>query len=364
MRTIGADPDNIAGFNESNRSKRDFGLNMKTEKGQEIAKRLIKMADIVGENLRGGVMKSLNMDYENVRKIKPDIIYISSNGYGSGGPFSEFQAYGPMLSAFSGLLSLWCHPTDPYPAGANVPLPDHYASKMLVVAALAALDYRRRTGKGQLVDMSQVEMAANMIGEYCLEYTINERVPQPVGNRSPYAAPYNAYRCKGNDQWCAISVFTDAEWECFCRVIGSPHWTKEAKFADLPSRLKHVDELDKHVEEWTLQHEPREVMIVLQNAGVAAGACYRPAEILDDPQLRWLGAVVEVDHPVAGKRLYPGIPFHISDVTLPPSRPAPMLGQHTEEICQELLKMSADEIKSLKDEGVLEVSTRQQPQKK
>ncbi len=364
MRTIGADPDNIAGFNESNRSKRDFGLNLKTEKGQEIAKRLIKIADIVGENLRGGVMKSLNMDYDSVRKIKPDIIYISSNGYGSGGPFSEYQAYGPMLSAFSGLLSLWCHPTDPYPVGANVPLPDHYASKMLVVAALAALDYRRRTGKGQLVDMSQVEMAANMIGEYCLEYTINERVPQPVGNRSPYAAPYNAYRCKGNDQWCAISVLTDAEWECFCQAIGSPHWTKEAKFADLPSRLKHVDELDQHVEGWTLQHEPREVMIVLQNAGVAAGVLYRPAEILDDPQLRWVNAIVEVDHPVAGKRLYPGIPFHISDVTLPPSRPAPILGQHTEEICREVLKMSPEEIKTLVDEGVLEVSTRQQPQKK
>ena len=317
MRTIGADPDNIAGFNESNRNKRDIGLNLKVEKGQEVARRLIKGADIVGENLRGGVMKSLNMDYENVRKFKPDIIYISSNGYGSGGPYSEYQAYGPMLSAFSGLLSLWRHPTDPYPAGANVPLPDHYASKMLVVAALAALDYRRRTGKGQLVDMSQVEMAANMIGDYCLDYTINERVPQPVGNRSPYAAPYNAYRCKGNDEWCAISVFTNAEWESFCRTIGSPHWTKEAKFADLPSRLKHVDELDKHVEEWTLQHEAREVMMVLQNAGVAAGVLYRPAEILGDPQLRWVGGIVEVDHPVAGKRLYPGNPFHISDVTLP-----------------------------------------------
>ncbi len=362
MRTIGVDPDNIAGFNESNRSKRSFGVNLKTEKGQEIVKRLIKMADIFGENLRGGVMKSLNMDYENIREIKPDIIYISSNGYGSGGPFSEYQAYGPMLSAFSGLLSLWCHPTDPYPAGANVPLPDHYASKMLVVAALAALDYRRRTGKGQLIDMSQVEMAANMIGEYCLDYTINERVATPVGNRSPYAAPYNAYRCKGTDQWCAISVFTDAEWESFCRAIGSPHWTKEAKFADLPSRLKHVDELDKHVEEWTLQYEPREVMIVLQNAGVAAGVCYRPAEILDDPQLRWLNAVVEVDHPVAGKRLYPGIPFHMSEVTLPPSRPAPVLGQHTEELCRELLGMSADEIKKLNDEGVLEFSRR--PEKK
>ncbi len=364
MRTIGGDPENIPGFNESNRNKRGIGLNLKTEKGQEIAMRLVKLADIVGENLRGGVMKSLNLDYESVRKFRPDIIYISSNGYGGTGPYAEYQAYGPMLSAFSGLLSLWCHPTDPYPAGANVPLPDHYASKMLVLAALAALDYRRRTGKGQMVDMSQVEMAANMIGEYYLDYTINERVPQPIGNRSPYAAPYNAYRCKGNDEWCAISVFNDAEWQSFCRAIGSPHWTREAKYADLPSRLKNVEELDKHVEEWTLQHKSREVMMILQNAGVAAGVLYRPAEIIDDPQLGWLDAIVEVDHPVAGKRLYPGVPFHISDVTLPASRPAPLLGQHTEEICREVLKMSPEEISALRDEGVLEFSTRLQEPKK
>jgi benzylsuccinate CoA-transferase BbsF subunit len=211
--------------------------------------------------------------------------------------------------------------------------------------------------------MSQVEMAANLIGEYFLDYTINERVPQPVGNRSPYAAPYNAYRCKGFDQWCAISVFNDDEWAAFCKAIGSPHWTKEAKFADLPSRLKHVDELDKHVEEWTLQHDQREVMMLLQNAGVAAGACYRPAEVLDDVQLKWLNAIVEVDHPVAGKRLYPNNPFHISDVTLPPYTPAALHGQHTEEICWDLLKMSADEIKSLTDEGVLQVSTRKELEK-
>jgi crotonobetainyl-CoA:carnitine CoA-transferase CaiB-like acyl-CoA transferase len=150
MRTIGGDPENNGCFNESGRNKRSFGVNLKTDKGQELVKRLIKMSDIFAENLRGGVMKDLNMDYENVRKIKPDIVYASSNGYGSGGPFSEYQAYGPNLSCFSGLLSLWRHPTDPYPAGANVPMPDHFASKMLAFAALAALDYRRRTGKGAI----------------------------------------------------------------------------------------------------------------------------------------------------------------------------------------------------------------------
>ncbi len=358
MRTIGADPDNIGGFNESNRSKRSFGVNLRKDKGRELVRSLIKMTDIIGENFRGGVMKSHGLDYENVRQIKPDIIYVSSQGFGSGGPFSDYQAYGPMLSASSGLLSLWAHPTDPYPVGANVPLPDHMASKQAVFAAIAALDYRRRTGKGQFIDMSQVEVAAGLIGEACLDYTINKRVQKPVGNRSPYAAPHNCYRCKGNDQWCAVSVATDAEWQALCKAIGNPPWTRDPKFSDVLGRMKHLDELDKLVEEWTLQHEPGEVMNTLQKAGVAAGVCLRPAETLTDPQLQWLNAFVEVDHPVAGKRIYPNVPFKMSEAKLPPSRPAPILGQHTAEICRELLKMSDSEISSLKDEGVLEVSNR------
>ena len=358
MRTIGADPDNIGGFNESNRSKRSFGINLKTDKGRDLVKSLIKITDIIGENFRGGVMKSHGLDYEGVRQVRPDIIYVSSQGFGRGGPFSDYQAYGPMLSAASGLLSLWAHPTDPYPVGANVPLPDHMASKQAVVAALAALDYRRRTGKGQFIDMSQVEVAAGLIGEACLDYTINKRVQKPVGNRNPYAAPHNCYRCKGDDQWCSISIFTNDEWEKFCKAIGSPPWTKDSKFLDVLGRLRNVDELDRLVEEWTMEHEPLEVMNTLQAAGVSAGVCLRPAETLSDPQLQWLNAFVEVDHPVAGRRIYPNIPFKMSEVKLPPSTSAPILGQHTEEICRELLKMSESQINQLKDEGVLEVSSR------
>lgn len=358
MRTIGPDPNNIAGFNESNRSKRSFGVNLKTDKGKDIVRKLIKITDIIGENFRGDVMGSLDLDYAKVRRIKRDIIYISSQGFGGGGPYSDYQAYGPMLSAASGLLSLWRHPTDPYPVGANVPLPDHMASKMAVVLALAALDYRRRTGKGQFIDMSQVEVAATVIGDALLDYTINHRVQQPVGNRSPYAAPHGCYRCKGNDQWCAISVFTPDEWERFVKAIGSPAWTKDPKFTDLVGRLRNVDELDKHVEEWTLQHEPREAMNILQAAGVAAGEGQRSAEAIDDPQLKWLNALVEVDHPVSGKRLYPNVPFRISNIELPPSRPAPLLGQHTDEICRETLNMSDDAIRVLKEEGVLHCHTK------
>ncbi len=354
VRTIGPDMNNIHGFNESNRSQRSFGVNLKTEKGKELVRRLIMTADIVGENFRGGAVRSLGFDYEDVRQIKPDIIYISSQGFGGGSPYHEYQAYGPMLAAASGVLYLWAHPDDPYPVGANVPLPDHMASKQAVFAVLAALDYRRRTGKGQFIDMSQVEVAASLIGEYYLDYSINKRVATAVGNRNPYAAPHNCYRCKGQDQWCAISVFTNEEWQRFCAAIGNPDWTKDPKFADTVSRLRNVDELDRFVEAWTIEREPTEVMNTLQAVGVAAGMAQRAADTINDPHVKQTKALIELDHPVAGRRLYTNIPFRMSNTTFPPSRPAPLLGQHTDEICRELLQLSTEEIQRLIEEGVLD----------
>ena len=354
MRTIGLDINNIAGFNESNRNKRSFGVNLKKEKGREIVKRLIRMSDILAENFRGGVLKGFGLDYKSICSINPDIIYLSSQGFGGGGPYSDFQAYGPLLSSASGMLSIWCHPDEPYPVGSNAPIPDHLASKYLVVAALAALDYKRRTGKGQFVDMAQTEVAASLIGEHYLEYNINNRVPKPLGNRSIYAAPHGCYPCKGEDSWCAITVFNDDEWHRLCMAVGNPTWTRDLKFADIQGRLENVEELDRLVGEWTATRDAGEVMETLQHAGVAAGIVQRATDTLEDPQLKYLGAIVELDHPVAGKRFYPAIPFKMSDT--PPLRSirAPLLGEHTNEICRNLLGMSEDEIERLKGEGILE----------
>lgn len=353
MRTIGPDINNIAGFNEANRNKRSFGVNLRSEKGKELVCGLLKWADILLENFRGGVMNSLGFDYDSVCKHNPRIIYVSSQGFGQGGPYSDFQAYGPMLSAASGMLSIWAQPDDPYPVGSNSPLPDHMASKHAVIAALAALDYRRRTGKGQFIDMAQTEVAVSLIGEHYLDYTYNNRIAKPVGNRSPFAAPHGCYPCKGTDEWCAIAVFTDGEWDSFCCALGNPPWTKDARFGNLQGRLKNVAELDQHIREWTSGLDAYVAMEVLQAAGVTAGVVQRAPDTLADPQLRWLGSTVELDHPVSGKRLYPGVPFRMSGVSPVQSTPAPLLGQHTEEICRDLLEMSGEEIERLVKEDVL-----------
>jgi crotonobetainyl-CoA:carnitine CoA-transferase CaiB-like acyl-CoA transferase len=353
VRTLG--PKNtVAGFNETNRNKRSFGVNLKSDKGRDLAKQLIKMSDVVVENFRGGVVKSLGLDYESICQLKPDIIYVSSQGFGGGGPHSAYPCYGPMLSAASGMLSIWKQPDDPYPAGSNSPLPDHMASKHVAIAVLAALDYKRRTGKGQFIDLAQTEVAAALIGEHYLEYTMNKREPQAVGNFCPYAAPHGCYPCQGQDNWVAISVFTNEEWRSFGKALGDPAWIKDPRFADIPRRLKNVDELDKLVVEWTASREAKEIMEMLQSAGVPAGVVQRAPDTMEDPQLLFEHALVELDHAEVGKRLYNNVPFRMSETPPLPSSTAPLLGQHTDEICSELLKMSAAEIEKLKAGKILE----------
>jgi benzylsuccinate CoA-transferase BbsF subunit len=356
MRTIVADPNNSPGFNESNRNHRVFGVNLKTDKGKELVGKLVKAADIVIENYRGDVMEALGFDYESVRKIKPDIIYFSSQGFGKSGPYSEHKGYGPTLTASSGVLSLWRQPDEEFGCGGSFPHPDNMAAWQGVLAVLAALDYRRRTGKGQHIDMAQVEVAALLIGEAQLDYIINGRNQEPIGNRSLYAAPHNTYKCKGNDEWCVITVFTSDEWERFCSAIGNPEWTKDPKFSDLYGRLKNVDELDQRIEAWTLKHEPDVVMHTLQAAGVAASTVQRAYDMTNDPQLQWRGAIEEMEHPVSGKRLYPSTPFNMSDMEFRENTPAPVLGQHTEEICRDLLNMTDEEIAKLKEQEILDVA--------
>lgn len=354
MRTIMGDVNTSPGFNESNRNKRSFGVNLKTEEGRQLVRQLITNMDVLCENLRGGAMDKLGLGYRSVREIKPDIVYLNCGGFGKGNPLDQYQAYGPVLHGLSGAMSLWKHPNDPYPIGSNAPIPDHLAAKQAAFAVITALDYRRRTGRGQLISMSQLEVAAALAGESYLEYTINHRVPKAVGNRHPFAAPHGCYRCRGDDEWCAISVFTEDEWARFRRALGNPPWTTDARFSGVLRRIQNVDELDRLVTEWTEERTPYEVMNSLQAAGVAAGALQRAQDWLEDPQIKHLQAVVEVEHPVAGRRLYPRPPVRMSGAALPLSAPAPLLGQHTVEISRDLLGLSDEAIRHLTEAKVLE----------
>lgn len=363
--TVGESLDENPGFNDSNRNKRGIVVNLKTAEGRELAMELIKKSDIVLENYRADVMGNWGLDYERVRRVKPDIIYLSTQGWGGGGPYSNYTSYGPHAPSAGGLLYMWNYFDVDHPGGVALNHPDHISAKLGLIPLLAALDYRRRTGKGQHIDLAQVEVGAGLIGDSYLQYTVNRQYPLPLGNRNPRAAPHGIYKCKGTvqradssppeeDRWVAISVFTDDEWEAFCGAIGAPAWTKSPKFATLLDRKENEDELDRLVEEWTRTQESWDATNILQQAGVAAGVVAWPDDhIFYDPHLRGRGFVIELEHPAAGKTFHISEPARLSDSPALPSTAAPMFDQHTDEVLRDVLGMTAEEIKRLRQEGAI-----------
>lgn len=256
------------------------------------------------------------------------------------------------MTALSGFNHITGWPDRP-PAGPAGPYTDFVARHFSTLAILAALDYHRRTGKGQYIDMSQYESSIHFMAPLLLEYVTNQRVAHRMGNRCTHAAPHGAYRCRGNDRWCVIAVFTDEEWDCFCTVIGNPPWTADPKFNTLLARKENECELDSLVEQWTINHSPEEVMNLMQAAGVAAGVVQTGEDILEhDPQLKHRHFFWELDHPEVGRYRAPRAAFILSKAPCEVRR-APLLGEHNEYVLKEVLGMSDEEISELVIEGII-----------
>ena len=219
---------------------------------------------------------------------------------------------------------------------------------------LAAVDYHRRTGKGQYLDISQLEAGIHFIAPVILDYTVNKRIETRDGNRCPYAASHGAYPCQGDDRWCAIGVFSDEEWNALCQVMGNPEWTKEANFATFLARKQNEDELNKRLGEWTRNFTAEEVMEELQAAGVPAGVVKNAANIQDDPQLAYRHYFWQLEHPEIGMHYYEAEAFTLSKTPTELRMPSPLLGQHTEYVCREMLGMSDEEFVDLFNQGVFE----------
>jgi len=271
---------------------------------------------------------------------------------GQTGPWQDYVGFGPTVQAFSGITYLTSFPGKP-PSGLGTSYADHIAGLIACLALLGALEYRQRTGEGQYIDVSQVEAMSSLLGNAVLDYTLNGREIEPVGNSSTHAAPYGVYRCRGDDRWCAVAVFNDEEWEGFKRALGNPIWTEDKRFATLASRLENSDELDRLVEEWTGEHTAEEVMALLQEQGVAAGVVQDASDLANNPQLRARGFFIELDHPELGKTISDATPIKLSDTPARCSRAAPVQGQDNDYVYKQLLGMSEDEVAELKQQGVV-----------
>ncbi|MEE9569072.1 MAG: CoA transferase [Candidatus Binatia bacterium] len=338
-------------FADHNRNKLSVTINLKTEEGGDIIRRLIQISDVVVENFSAGVMARLGLDYESLKRMKPDIIMASLQGLGETGPRRDYVTWGPSLMSYSGLTYLWNEPNEPIPVGSQTAYPDYIVSLHMAFAVMAALHYREKTGEGQYIDISQAEATASLIGPAMLDYLVNQRVSQPLGNHSVSRSPHGCYRCQGEDQWCVISVADDKEWSRFCQVIGNPSLVEDARFDTPLKRVKNREELDQYVQKWTAQLSPEEVEGKLQGVGISAGVVHNGVTLANDKHLWSRDAIQVHEHPRQGRMTLPGLAMKLSDSPGAIIRHAPLLGQDNDYVFRHLLGLSEEEIQRLREAG-------------
>ena len=338
-------------FNHINLNKSSIRLNLSKDKGIELAKRLVSISDVVAQNMRPGVMERLGLSYEALKDVKPDIIYLSSSTRGSCGPEKGYVGYAPNFGALGGISYITGYNDGP-PAYMRGEI-DLLSAITSAFAILAATHHHIQTGEGQHIDLSSSEAINALIGEVLLDYTMNGRVQARQGNSDEIMAPHNCYPCKGEDKWVSIAVFSEEEWKAFCQAMGNPAWSAEERFSTIAGRRRNLEELDRLIEEWTIDYTPYEVMDILQKAGVAAMPSFDGKELLNDPHLNERQVWVDVDHPLMGKQVVVAPPWKLSDTPAKITRPAPLLGEHSHYVFEELLGLSKEEIARLEKEKVI-----------
>ena len=357
LRTLAPHGDGVYGtnrgglFNLINHNKKSCTLNLSNPEGIELAKEIIRISDVVIESFSAGMLRKRGLDYDVLKRIKPDLIMISISALGRTGPWKDWIGYGRNLHALSGLSALIGYPGGP-PRGLTVQWTDTVTGLTAAFSVLAALHHRLETGAGQYIDLSMTEATAAQLIEPIVDYEMNGRVWERVGNRSDFMAPHNCYRCSGDDKWVAIAVASDEEWQSLCCAMGMPDLARDPRFSDPVNRLHHQDELDAIITGWTRERSQRDVTQLLQQAGVCAGPCLDGESAANDPHLNERGFYPEVVHKELGRRHVIGLPWKLSDVPDVEYGPAPLLGEHNDYVFRELLHLSADRIREFEAQGV------------
>jgi crotonobetainyl-CoA:carnitine CoA-transferase CaiB-like acyl-CoA transferase len=344
-----------APFASSNHTKLSLGVNLKTEAGVDLIHRLVRQSDVVIENSATGVMDRLGLGYEALREINPRIIMFSTQMVGTSGPWKDWSGYGPSAHTLSGLQYLWNYPEDAdRPAGSTNIHPDHLTGRLGATAVLAALIRREHDGRGARLEVAQFEVLIQLLGDLLALESLAPGSVKPQGNRSERGTPWGAYQCQGEDEWCVINVRSDAEWTALREALGNPSWASSARYNSVAGRRDAWRELDAALDAWTRERSPFEVMNLLQEHGVPAAVVEHPGHQFSDPHLAARGFLRKFNQPELGEVTLEGSPFHGSDLPEPRIESAPLLGQHTREICRSMLGLSDAEIEALLESGVLE----------
>ncbi len=340
-------------FIECNLGVRSLAVNLKHPAGVQIIKELVAKSDAVLENFRPKVLEKLGLADEVLREINPELVIVKLPGFGSVGPKSSYGTWGFNLTSFSGMTYLWNHPEQDRPIGSQGVYPDHIGFVLGPTMLVAALLRSRLSGKGVSIDLAQIEATAYMLGVTYLETAINGVDSQPRGNSNPIAAPHGVYRCQGEDRWCAISVGNDEEWRRFCGAVGRAELASDARFIDRQARLKHYEELDAVVEEWTKARTAEEVMAQLQAAKVPSGVVQTGADLVRDPQLRHRDYFAKFDESLIGPFEIPRSALLFREWQQEPLRLPADLGSDNDQILREILGYDEERIAKLNEQEVL-----------
>jgi benzylsuccinate CoA-transferase BbsF subunit len=345
-------------FNNHNVEKLGVTLNLRTAEGRELLRRLIAISDVVTENFSAGAMAKLGFSYDELRAIKPDIVYVSNCGFGHVGPYSDFKTFGPIVQAVCGLTFGVGAPDAP-PASWGFSYMDHMGANLMALAVLAALAHRNRTGEGQWVDMSCTDAGLGLTGPDLLDYTVNgrplRRLGMPDSNHSdqPTMAPHGIYPTDEVDRWVAIACRDDDDWNAFSTVC-TEAWTADSRFGDVTGRLAGQADLDRRVAAWTSTRNRYEVSARLRAVGVPAGAVTMSEDRIDhDPDTAAWGLFPVARHAAIGDVRVDGVPVHLSGTDWRIERGAPLLGEHNRAVLCGLLGVTDDEFVALEEAGVL-----------
>ena len=343
-----ADIDHSPTFNQLNLGVESVAIDLSRPEGVALAHRLAAECDVIMENMRGTVVPKWGLDYESARKLRENVVYLSSQGLGKG-PYDGFQTFGPNLQTFSGVTHQWAHPDDPHPVGTTLNHPDHIAGKQALVAVLGAL--LQRPAEGCHIDAAQVEAAAYLIGDRYAEQFFSDAEVKGRGNRSPDMAPHGCYRCadaEEEERWVALAAEDDEQWRRLCAVVGLEALDDPAH-RDVAGRLANGDAIDEAIAAWARERTVQDAEAVLRAAGIPASRVVTGSDMteVDTPFFP------TVRSPASGTRHCTGMPVITEAGTRPPVRPSPMLGEHTGRVLFDVLGMEAEEVLRLREEKVV-----------
>ncbi len=335
-------------FNTVNRNKRDITLDLEHPEGRQILLQLVGSANAVVENFSGGVLPKLNLGYEVFREVKNDIILLSMPAFGSTGPWKNFRAYGSTVEQASGLPHLNGEAADP-PTMHHVAYGDANGGLNGAAALLVALRHQKRTGEGQLVDISQVESMFPLAAHGILEFAATGEAPARRGNASQTMAPHGTYPCEGDDAWIVIQVMNEDQWVSLQQLVGN----SLEPFGALADRIENRDQLDQLISDWTRNQEPQQLMFLLQKNGIPAAATHTSASLLADVHLKSRGYWQWLDRAVVGKQPNPSLAYRQGTEPFVITSPAPTLGQHNEEVLADIIGMDEADLVRLRSIGII-----------